>query len=241
MGATASQITSLDCWLNRLFKRRSPHKWPVTRKMFPFEDVIMGLSSTELDHVQRIDILWHRQGWCWARPINVLAVAQPMVNTRCEFPVYTYLVFLSRSRTLEMVNYKGMILSVCVSDLFITSEAMPISTSASIYSNVLSTHDSLLWQLIIESLSFFFFKYLYFIHLSGYSSHDWYCMVFCTVTNIGSDNGVSAVRRCAIIWTIVHMFYELTRFPQCRIYAAVIQVSIGSDNGLSPIQRQSII
>ena len=51
-----------DCLLNRLFRRRSkktsklrvtglcgihrgpvnsPHKWPVTRKMFPFDDVIM--------------------------------------------------------------------------------------------------------------------------------------------------------------------------------------------------------
>ena len=54
-----------DCLLNRLFRRRSkkiskprvtgpcvgnspgpinsPHKWPVTRKMFPFDDVIMTL------------------------------------------------------------------------------------------------------------------------------------------------------------------------------------------------------
>ena len=45
-----------DCLLNRLFRRRSkktsrlrvtglcaPHKWPVTRKMFPFDDVIMCL------------------------------------------------------------------------------------------------------------------------------------------------------------------------------------------------------
>ena len=47
-----------DCLLKRLFRRRSkkmrgihrgplnsPHKWPVTRKMFPFDDVIM--SSTK--------------------------------------------------------------------------------------------------------------------------------------------------------------------------------------------------
>ena len=54
-----------DCLLNRLFRRRSkktsssaslafvrgihrwpvnsPHKWPVTRKMFPFDDVIMNM------------------------------------------------------------------------------------------------------------------------------------------------------------------------------------------------------
>ena len=57
-----------DCLLNRLFRRRSkktsklrvtglcagkspvnsPHKWPVTRKMFPFDDVIMRRDRTRL-------------------------------------------------------------------------------------------------------------------------------------------------------------------------------------------------
>ena len=38
-----------DCLLNRLFRRgpvNSPHKWPVTRKMFPFDDVIMCIRFT---------------------------------------------------------------------------------------------------------------------------------------------------------------------------------------------------
>ena len=55
-----------DCLLNRLLRRRSketsklhvtglcegnspvtaPHKWPVTRKMFPFDDVVMHRSAT---------------------------------------------------------------------------------------------------------------------------------------------------------------------------------------------------
>ena len=64
------------CLLNRLFRRRSkktpklrvtglcvgnspgpvnsPHKWPVTRKMFPFDDVIMiwsGMGSWVMHHV----------------------------------------------------------------------------------------------------------------------------------------------------------------------------------------------
>ena len=71
MGAIASQITSLTVYglLNRLFGRRSkktskfrvtglcaenspgpvnfPHKWLVTRKMFPFDDVIMVKLSSE--------------------------------------------------------------------------------------------------------------------------------------------------------------------------------------------------
>ena len=28
----------------------SPHKWPVTRKMFPFDDVIMGIKWSEWMH-----------------------------------------------------------------------------------------------------------------------------------------------------------------------------------------------
>ena len=69
------------CLLNRLFKRRSkktsklrvtglcvgnspgpvnsPHKGPVTRKMFPFDDVIMSDASLAL-------------GWLWRRQITVM-------------------------------------------------------------------------------------------------------------------------------------------------------------------------
>ena len=61
MGAMASQITSLTIVYSIVylgadrrkhqtrhwplwgeFTGNSPHKWPVTRKMFPFDDVIMG-------------------------------------------------------------------------------------------------------------------------------------------------------------------------------------------------------
>ena len=68
MGAIASQITNLTAvysivysdadqrkhqssaslafvrWIHR-GPVKSPHKWPVTRKMFPFDDVIMGLNK----------------------------------------------------------------------------------------------------------------------------------------------------------------------------------------------------
>ena len=62
-----------DCVLNRLFRRRSkkhqssvslafmreiprtlvhsPHKWPVTRKMFPFDDVIISLVAYALNTI----------------------------------------------------------------------------------------------------------------------------------------------------------------------------------------------
>ena len=74
-----------DCLLSRLFRRRSrkyqssaslafvrgihrgpvncPHKWPVTRKMFPFDDVIMQVTATRYLHeasfqIIRSDLTW---------------------------------------------------------------------------------------------------------------------------------------------------------------------------------------
>ena len=43
------------CLLNRLFRHQSsmnfPHKWPVTRKMFPFDDVIMQITDKSIVYV----------------------------------------------------------------------------------------------------------------------------------------------------------------------------------------------
>ena len=36
----------------------SPHKWPVTRKMFPFDDVIMWPGGIKPEY-------WISGGWCW--------------------------------------------------------------------------------------------------------------------------------------------------------------------------------
>ena len=75
-----SNLQPHDCLLNRLFRRRSnktsklrvtglcagnspgpvnsPHKWPVTRKMFPFDDVIMAES---------VPMPWPHHGWSYCR------------------------------------------------------------------------------------------------------------------------------------------------------------------------------
>ena len=69
-----------DCLLNRLFRRKSkktsklrvtglcvgnspgpvnsPHKGPVTRKMFPFDDVIMWYNHIPMKHKNLCDVLW---------------------------------------------------------------------------------------------------------------------------------------------------------------------------------------
>ena len=78
-----------DCVLNRLFRRRwkktsklrvtglcvgksprpvnSPHKGPVTRKMFPFDDVIMiaHLSVSTTHYVMMLIIENRRKEWVW--------------------------------------------------------------------------------------------------------------------------------------------------------------------------------
>ena len=48
MGTMASEITNLDIVYSNIYSDadeknpvNSPHKWPATRKMFPFDDVIM--------------------------------------------------------------------------------------------------------------------------------------------------------------------------------------------------------
>ena len=48
MGTMASEITNLDIVYSNIHSDadeknpvNSPHKWPATRKMFPFDDVIM--------------------------------------------------------------------------------------------------------------------------------------------------------------------------------------------------------
>ena len=104
MGAIASQITSLtivysivysDAYQRKLQSSASPafvrgihrgpvnypHKWPVTRKMFPFDDVIMKLWKIEvdqevvasLDRVPSLDMTGedchtgYDQPWSWWR------------------------------------------------------------------------------------------------------------------------------------------------------------------------------
>ena len=93
MGAIASQITSLTIVYSAVYSGadqskhqssaslafvwgihrgpvNSPHKWPVTRKMFPFDDVIMKLTWSECQKLSLM-ISWHWFMW-WLDAIRVL-------------------------------------------------------------------------------------------------------------------------------------------------------------------------
>ena len=103
-----------DCLLSRLFRCRSkktsklrvigpcagnlpgpvnsPHKWPVTRKMFPFDDVIMFKAWQSYTHTlsrslrdvthrrPRGRIRCARSGWCWCRDPSTRAGWPPLLQ-----------------------------------------------------------------------------------------------------------------------------------------------------------------
>ena len=105
MTTIASQITSLTVVLNRLFRRKSkktpklcvtglcagnspgpvnsPHKGPVTRKMIPFDDVIMCIMNTvgvDDTVTGSLGIDWCKQ--CLARP-DSMAKSKTAVSPMC--------------------------------------------------------------------------------------------------------------------------------------------------------------
>ena len=104
-----------DCLLNRLFRRRSkkttnsaslafvrgihrgpvnsPHKWPVTRKMFPFHDVIMiiflGRHDEPINDEQKDDFSLHSVDdvtfdWATAVMTSKLIVQYKMLLGNCD-------------------------------------------------------------------------------------------------------------------------------------------------------------
>ena len=135
IGAMASQITSLTIVYSAVYSdadqtkhqssaplavvrgihrgpMNSQHQWPVTRKMFPFDDVIMILS-----HIWRLHMLWCCMGtesfetirrsvsWIWL----VLANGQVQVHGavswwRHQMETFSALLALCHSRLIPMYN-----------------------------------------------------------------------------------------------------------------------------------------
>ena len=104
-GAMVSQITSLTIvystvysgadqskhqrsaslafvWEIHRWPVNSPHKWPVTRKMFPFDDVIMSKTRSSADHN------CVKAFWVGLVGISV-RVGQRMLNERCLPPTHS--------------------------------------------------------------------------------------------------------------------------------------------------------
>ena len=124
MSPTASQITSLTIVYSIVYSgtdqrkhqssaslafvrgshRRpvnSPHKWPVTRKMFPFDDVIMNIASIRWYNVYAT--AWNNTNiniYCYRNVdlIRVFSVFYLLIYTSCDIVVY-FVLFVSRATT----------------------------------------------------------------------------------------------------------------------------------------------
>ena len=66
----------------------SPHKWPVTRKMFPFDDVIM--LSTSL-HVHATDRIGDQCVWWWIK------YTEKRYNKKCKLHAIIYIKHITHS------------------------------------------------------------------------------------------------------------------------------------------------
>ena len=110
MGTIASQITSVAVVYSTVYSgadqrkhqssaslafvwgihRRpvnSPHKWPVTRKMFPFDDVIM-MSIFSLKNSYRIGYLQHVRNFVSASMDSSRKYIQYNTVIHCHMPLY---------------------------------------------------------------------------------------------------------------------------------------------------------
>ena len=113
-----------DCLLNRLFRRRlikktsklrvsglcvgnspvnSPHKWPVTRKMFPFDDVIMGAWNA-LALCLNIDNLWPEWHFICYNQLRGI-----FFRCYCFLFAIVVIAFLA-SRVLKKHNYDSILI-----------------------------------------------------------------------------------------------------------------------------------
>ena len=131
MGAIASQITSLTSVYSIVYSDadqrkhqssaslafvrgihrgpvNSPHKWPVMRKMFPFDDVIMSLRCISMFH-------WYQFCQCSSWPYDVIgrhwatmcAPSSPLqrchVYLRCPKPMTLYISPISNKKLKSAV------------------------------------------------------------------------------------------------------------------------------------------
>ena len=68
----------------------SPHKWPVKRKMFPFDDVIMVTINARITGGICIKTSWHRKAFHFAVPLWVessMWIHGPLVDSPYKWPV----------------------------------------------------------------------------------------------------------------------------------------------------------
>ena len=126
MGAMASQITSLTIFYSTVYSGadqrkhqspaslafvqgihrgpvNSPHKWPVTRKMFPFDEVIMVKSSLKSDPIPSLAILkFFGNGQKWLHLSTVVYFVVLCAPTKNVRPIYDILKRLFHNQGAQL-------------------------------------------------------------------------------------------------------------------------------------------
>ena len=153
MGSMASQITSLTIVYSAVYSGadqrkhqspaslafmrgihmspvNSPHKWPVTRKMFPFDDVIMeSCKTTFCQMFSAIDYLWY----VFANQIPLCKIADEITPNLAALQVLTFWRYSD-----EVTNRTSMLLAW----LLFEGSTLVISTVLAQYGSVINPETS---------------------------------------------------------------------------------------------------
>ena len=86
MGTISSKITSLTIVYSTVYSDAySPHKWPVTRKLFPFDDVIINLRHfcvKDWNQILYVSLCFSEKSWALriaiSRPESAYGIAVDM-------------------------------------------------------------------------------------------------------------------------------------------------------------------
>ena len=130
MGTTAAQITSLTIVYSAIYlgadprkqqssaplafvrenhrwEVNSPHKWPITRKMFPFDDVIMARHSQKLAYTQQTtfvdsftetemsSFLWNYHHWLHWKLSKWQLPVQPVMKISSNDDIFVSVLLLT--------------------------------------------------------------------------------------------------------------------------------------------------
>ena len=141
----------------------SPHKWPVTRKMFPFDDVIMGVQST-----------WLSGPWrCGCNLKSVIFI--PRVDRYRKHFLLNCLATKTHWRLVNIDSGNGsMFFFVLFYFKYIDTGLKPFSTKTALSDNHFihtHRHNTITWQLLHTQISWGKFIFNHTRHNKTHQNH----------------------------------------------------------------------
>ena len=181
----------------------SPHKWPVTRKMFPFDDVIMGRN----DKSALVCVVpWHRAGYKLLPEGMLAQIMDAYMSHRASTCVawssaisYVSCYGLMWSSLWVIMTGHYVDIKVRVRSCYRTTAVYPVLISWSALTHLPPEEMAAISQTICSKAFLWMKMYEYRLKF------HW---------SLFPDNGLAPTRRQAIIWTNVDPVHR-------RIYAAL--------------------